>query len=296
MTAVAVCTDGEPGPRRSPAAADPAGAAGGFVLDPRADRAGNSARARSEGGWHACPSRSPPAFAPALPPAARERFGPPNPEADTAPAVRSIETVALPQSNIQPPPSSPPQSEIDPAAVVDAANAPPPSPSPQAEPAPSAGAEPAPKPSAPPAAAPRRPLAFAEVVDAIKALPRDAEESEPPAEAPRPSAAMPPPKVEGDAAAVDAAATDSRHWVQIASAPDSLVTSEYRRLKGKHPKLLSDKDGYRTPFGRSNRVLVGPFASADEARDFVGQLKKSSLTAVAWTSPQGQEIDKIPGK
>ncbi len=224
-----------------------------------------------------------------------------------APAAgRTIDTVALPQSTIAAPADAAPTEAAPPVADSTGDDA--------AEATPTASKPPAT--TQPAARGSRRPLAFAEVVEAIKALPGDTEGSRPaaasqgsrPAAASEtPRAAAPPPATQTTVAAaatetiIPAAATESdqaesRHWVQIASAPDSLVTSEYRRLKAKHPRLLGDKDGYRTPFGRSNRVMVGPFASADEARAFVGQLKKSSLTAIAWTSPQGQEIDKINAK
>lgn len=200
----------------------------------------------------------------------------------SAPAT-AIQTAALPESLVQTPPPAPP-------------------PAPEAQ-APQAAA---PEPSAPtPAApAPRKPLAFAEVVEAVRALPDTARAgsksagqaeakpvklaSEEKAVQPSRSKPQPSAKAGGDAA--------GRHWVQIASAPDGLVTSEYRRLKRKHAGLLGDKEGYRAPMGKSNRVLVGPFASAGEARDFVGQLKKNSLTAIAWTSADGQEIEKLPAK
>ena len=87
-----------------------------------------------------------------------------------------------------------------------------------------------------------------------------------------------------------------RYWVQIASAPDRLVESEFKRLKAKVPKLLSDKSGWSAPLGASNRVLVGPFKNALEAQEMVNQLAKADLTAFSWTSPPGQEMAKIAAK
>jgi Flp pilus assembly protein TadD len=227
--------------------------------------------------------------APTIAPGASEVFGPPAPDGSPAPAAPApvpvpapvpapatsgIQTVALPESTIEPPPA-----EAGPEAPkVEVAEAPA---------------------AAPPAAAPkpRKPLAFDEVVEAVKALP----DAGPAASKPVALAAAETPKPARKAAAKAPASEPKqsaagRHWVQIASAPDSLVASEYRRLKAKHSKLLGDKVGYRAAMGKSNRVLVGPFASAGEARDFVGQLKKNSLTAVAWSSPEGQEIEKLPAK
>ena len=211
-------------------------------------------------------------------PIVRELFGPPAPgSAGTATAsapiqpAPAIQTVALPESTIEVP---------------------------EAEPEETAEAAPAP----PAADKPRKALDFAEVVEAVKALPEADKADRKPVQlasarigsvrtvAPKAAAA-------GESADKEPKAGEAgRHWVQIASAPDDLVTAEYRRLKRKHASLLSDKDGYRAPMGRSNRVLVGPFASAGEARDFVGELKKNSLTAIAWSSQDGQEIEKLQAK
>lgn len=203
-------------------------------------------------------SSSPDYVAPTLAP-----FGPPafdasgRSTATAAPPV-GIQTVAVPESTI---PAPPPAEAQTPAPAAEQAAAPQPD---------------AAKPDAP---APRKPLDFAEVVEAVRSLPD--------------AARAPAAKADAEVAA-PAEAAERRHWVQIASAPDSLVESEYRRLKRKHSALLSDKEGYRAPMGKSNRVLVGPFASASEARDFVGALKKNSLTAIQWTSADGQAVEKLP--
>jgi len=88
----------------------------------------------------------------------------------------------------------------------------------------------------------------------------------------------------------------SRHWVQLASASDALAVSEYKRLKAKAPKLLADTTGYKAAFRSTNRVLVGPFKDQKEAQALVNALAKASIDAVPWTSAEGQEIEKLPGK
>jgi Flp pilus assembly protein TadD len=227
---------------------------------------------------------------PAPPPSpAAEPFGPPVPadvRAAPPPAAAPVETVARPEPRIEaPPPASAPAPQSQLAART-----------PEASPKPSAEA-----PARSDAPKPETNLAFADVIKAIEGLPTDAAATQPaqrpsitarkPAE-PAPAEAAPAPKVE-DVAAEPAGAAPTRHWVQIASAPDNLVDHEYRRLKRKHPSLLSDKEGYRTPMGQSNRVLVGPFDSEDAAKAFVGELKKDRLTAIAWTSSEGHGVDKI---
>jgi tetratricopeptide (TPR) repeat protein len=92
------------------------------------------------------------------------------------------------------------------------------------------------------------------------------------------------------------AGSPSRHWVQIASASDALAAGEYRRLRGKAPKLLADKSGWKASFRSTNRVLVGPFKDQKEAQELVNALAKANIDAVPWKSADGQEIVKLPGK
>jgi hypothetical protein len=89
----------------------------------------------------------------------------------------------------------------------------------------------------------------------------------------------------------------SRHWVQIAGgANEAAMTREFLRLKAKAPKLLATRTAWTTPLRATNRLLVGPFKSADEAQEFVNELAKLDLPAFSWTSPAGQEIVKLASK
>jgi Flp pilus assembly protein TadD len=240
-------------------------------------------------------SASTPSPQPAPGAPARESFGPPAPGASTVPppSAAPIQTVAIPESRIDPAPT--PEPEPRPAAnnaapaQMAAKAAEPTPPPPHTAPR---TAEPTARPSRP---APETDLAFADVIKAIEALPTDGGAAKP---APLPPPAKPKAAPKAEPAPVEPVGrgAGTRHWVQIASAPDNLVDHEYRRLKRKHPSLLSDKEGYRTPMGQSNRVLVGPFDTEDDAKAFVGELKKDRLTAIAWTSPEGHGIDKIPPK
>lgn len=125
---------------------------------------------------------------------------------------------------------------------------------------------------------------LASIAAAIKALPDEA----PAEEAAKPAVKKKvPPKAEAAPAKAPA-----RHWVQIASAPDTSAAAEYRRIKGKSPKLLGATAGWKT----ANRVLVGPFKDRSEAQALVNALAKADIAAVPWTSPEGQEIVKLAAK
>jgi hypothetical protein len=85
--------------------------------------------------------------------------------------------------------------------------------------------------------------------------------------------------------------------VQIAGgANEDAMNSEFKRLKGKAPKLLASRTAWTTPLRATNRLLVGPFKTAKEAQDFVNELAKLDLSAFSWTSPAGQEIVKLASK
>ena len=127
-----------------------------------------------------------------------------------------------------------------------------------------------------------------------------------PVEAPKPAPAKTKPKTaepaKADSARADTRKADmakqpSRHWVQVAGTADKpALGREFARIRAKAPKLLAGKTGWTTPLRYTNRLLVGPFKSKDEAQDFVNELAKADLTAFTWTSPEGQEIVKLAAK
>lgn len=89
----------------------------------------------------------------------------------------------------------------------------------------------------------------------------------------------------------------SRIWVQIAGGADrAALPREYARMKEKAPKLLAARSAWTTPLRFTNRLLVGPFKSEEEAQDLVNELNKQGFSAFTWTSPAGQEIEKLAVK
>lgn len=89
----------------------------------------------------------------------------------------------------------------------------------------------------------------------------------------------------------------SRSWVQIAVAADrSELPGELARLKAKAPKLLTGHAGWTAPMGKTNRLLVGPFPTAKEAQVFLNDLGKANVGGFAWTSDEGEKVQKLPAK
>lgn len=90
-------------------------------------------------------------------------------------------------------------------------------------------------------------------------------------------------------------ASPSRHWVQIATVPDRAgLAGEFTRLRGRASEQLNGRVIYTAPYGRSSsRLLVGPFDTPRAAQEFVNRLGQSSVSAFAWTSEAGQEIERV---
>jgi len=109
---------------------------------------------------------------------------------------------------------------------------------------------------------------------------------------PAPSAKKPKPEVKPKVEA-----QPSRSWVQIAVASErSALPREFARLKGKAPKLFAQHSAWTAPMGNTNRLLVGPFDSPKEAQAFVKALAKEDLGGFAWTSDEGEKVQKLAGK
>lgn len=138
---------------------------------------------------------------------------------------------------------------------------------------------------------------LADIAATIRALPSTEEEMKPESKpAVKRAEASPKPSAPAPKQVASAGPAPSRHWVQIASAPDQLTVSEYKRLKAKAPKLLSDSEAWKAPFRSTNRVLIGPFEDQKDAQSLVNALAKANIDAVPWTSAEGQEIVKLATK
>lgn len=89
----------------------------------------------------------------------------------------------------------------------------------------------------------------------------------------------------------------SRHWVQIAGGANAAaLPRELARLRSQAPEL-TEQSAWVAPANATHRLLVGPFASASEARAFVNILARREVTSFAWTSTAGQEIARLqPGR
>ncbi len=89
-------------------------------------------------------------------------------------------------------------------------------------------------------------------------------------------------------------ANPARHWVQVAGgANEDTLARTYARLIDDAPALFKGKQAWTAKLRATNRILVGPFDSADAAQDFVNALAKQKLSGFAWDSEPGEEVRKL---
>lgn len=83
----------------------------------------------------------------------------------------------------------------------------------------------------------------------------------------------------------------ARHWVQMATGRDrDALGFDWRRMVRRAPELLGERQAFVTRWGQANRLLTGPFASRDEARELVRALRARGFDSFAYSSPEGEEI------
>jgi hypothetical protein len=89
----------------------------------------------------------------------------------------------------------------------------------------------------------------------------------------------------------------ARVWVQVAGgANEGDLRKAWAALQAKAPDLFRGRQGWSTPLRATNRVLTGPFASADDAQAFVNRMGKAGLSGFVFTSAKGQKVDRLGSK
>ena len=86
-----------------------------------------------------------------------------------------------------------------------------------------------------------------------------------------------------------------RYWVQLASGQnEGALPGQFTRIKSRAPDMMDGLKPYVASEPNKVRLLVGPFASSDDARDFADGLESARVNAFSWTSDPGQLIRKLP--
>jgi tetratricopeptide (TPR) repeat protein len=85
-----------------------------------------------------------------------------------------------------------------------------------------------------------------------------------------------------------------RYWVQVASGSNKAnLDKAWTNVKAKAPALLNGRSTYTAPWRASNRLLVGPFKSEEEAQAEVNRLAKAGVGGIQFTSRAGADVSKV---
>ena len=105
---------------------------------------------------------------------------------------------------------------------------------------------------------------------------------------PRPAPKAPPPPPP---------AHPSRIWVQIGVGHStSRLAFDWRHMVRDGGKLFKGKTPSTAAWGRTNRLLVGPFESEEAASAWTAKAKGDHPDAFVWTSSAGQVVDPLEGQ
>ena len=105
-------------------------------------------------------------------------------------------------------------------------------------------------------------------------------------------------KAEADAKAkaeaAEKKANPARLWVQIATGanPKALAT-DFGTFAKKSPDLFKGKAGATTEWGKTRRLLVGPFKDRKAAQDWLADYKKAGGDGFLFNSEAGQSVDPV---
>ena len=105
-------------------------------------------------------------------------------------------------------------------------------------------------------------------------------------------------KAEADAKAkaeaAEKKANPARLWVQIATgANPKALAADFGKFAKKSPDLFNGKAGATTEWGKTRRLLVGPFKDKKAAQDWLASYKKAGGDGFLFNSEAGQDVDPI---
>ncbi|MEC3910512.1 SPOR domain-containing protein [Sphingobium sp. CR2-8] len=85
----------------------------------------------------------------------------------------------------------------------------------------------------------------------------------------------------------------SRNWLQVGVGQSKGALGFTMNALRRKYTILAKQDGWSAAWGRTNRLLVGPFASFTRARELETSLKKDGADAFAWKSDAGEVVEKL---
>jgi SPOR domain len=71
---------------------------------------------------------------------------------------------------------------------------------------------------------------------------------------------------------------------------------DWRRLAKKSPELFKGRDGWTSAWGKSNRLVVGPFDDLKSAKKWEAEFRKAGGNGFSWSSEKGTEVQRLRSK
>jgi Flp pilus assembly protein TadD len=88
----------------------------------------------------------------------------------------------------------------------------------------------------------------------------------------------------------------ARFWVQIATGNADALGFDYRKLSKTYAALLKSRNAFTAKWGRTDRLLVGPFANQKAAKKWESDFKKAGGVAFIWKSEIGEVVNPLKTK
>jgi len=88
----------------------------------------------------------------------------------------------------------------------------------------------------------------------------------------------------------------ARFWVQIATGDAGALGFDYRKWAKKSPDLFKATSGWTSAWGKTSRLLVGPFADQKLAKKWEADFKKAGGDGFMWKSENGVVVTALKGK
>lgn len=86
-----------------------------------------------------------------------------------------------------------------------------------------------------------------------------------------------------------------RYWVQVATGSNlKALKYDFRRMGKKNTALFKGKSGWTSAWGKTRRLVVGPFDDMASAKKFESGFRKNGGDGFAWVSAKGTEVNKLP--
>ncbi len=92
------------------------------------------------------------------------------------------------------------------------------------------------------------------------------------------------------------AANPARFWVQIATGEASALGYDYRKWSKKSADLFKGQSGWTSAWGKTDRLLVGPFADQKAAKKWEGDFRKAGGDGFMWKSENGVAVTALKSK